>query len=611
MFRILIMYVEQEHMSDQQRVTDILNRIDATPDTAIDERMIKEEVLAALEVKPAVDPIVVAELIAFTLFEGNNPERSGWPTYYGAEYGIVEGVKYAAVELNMITADVVGHWLQRAQACNHPILKARYSGLAWDFKRVVGADVPFAIALLNVRALIDAVNRCLVTQQRYGFIKLTRALTQSLAFKQDDLTQEAVAAIMNYERTLKDEQRGRFGFSYDLLVKNWKGLITDEQRDTIISELEGRLERITAKKEGKSPDPWKAQEAADRLAEYYAKAGRVEDVQRVIRKVGQEYEELIGQAAGIQAYGWLETLYKLYLTYGLKDEAVAALARFQEIGKGIGEEMAMFGGEIEIPKERIDSYVENVLMGTYDEVLTRVAVVFIPTKAKAIEQIAELSKEAPLSFLFSKQIIDEKGRPVVKIKSAEEDESGHIALRIADSMKIHGFFLNIALTEGKKRGLLTPEAVMAFVSQSAVIKQDRMGIIQRAIDAYFSGDYLSCIHLLVPQIEEACRTIIIEGGGNPWGTPNENGGFHNKVLDTILRDEVFSDVFTEDAALYFRVLLTDQRGWNVRNSVCHGLWAPEMFTEQVADRLIHALLCLGLVRQTDGQEDQTEPIAKV
>jgi len=590
-------------VSDLQRVNEILNRIDANPETAIDERAIKDEIRAAMEVVPATDPIVIAELIAFTLFEGNNSKQSEWPTYYSPEYFITtDGTKVRMVELNMITADMVRYWQQRAEACTHSVLKARYSGLAWDFKRVTAVDVPFDIALMNVQSLIAAVNRHLVTRQHYAFVKLTRALTQSLAFKRNDLTLQAITAIMSYERELRDEERGRWGFSYDLLIKDKKGLITDEQRDTIIADLEGRLERITAKKDGKRLDPWRAQEAANRLAEYYAKTGRVEDIKRVIRKLGQEYEELIGEAAGIQAYGWLETLHKLYLTYGLNEEAAAALARFQEIGRDIHNEIKTVSAEVQISKENIDKYVNGILTGNYEDILTRVAVVFIPTKAKAIEQIAELSKEAPLSFIFSKQIIDDNGRPIVKVKSAEEDESGHIVLRIADSMKIQGFFLNIALSEGKQRGLLTTEAIMTFIGQSAVIKQERMEIIRRGIDAYFSDDYLSCVHFLVPQIEEACRNIIIEGGGNPWGAPNENGGFHLKTLDTILRDEAFNDVFTEDATLYFRILLTDQRGWNVRNSVCHGLFDPAMFTTQVADRLVHALLCLGMVRKIDEAE---------
>ena len=47
---------------------------------------------------------------------------------------------------------------------------------------------------------------------------------------------------------------------------------------------------------------------------------------------------------------------------------------------------------------------------------------------------------------------------------------------------------------------------------------------------------------------------------------------------------------------YFRVLLTDKRGWNLRNNVAHGMSVMKDFDKQTADRLLHAFLCLGLVR---------------
>lgn len=590
-------------MSDQQRVTDILNRVEANPDKPIDERTIKEEITAALEVKPAVDPIVVAELIAFTLFEGNNPPQSGWPTYYGPEYFVTtEGKKVMMVELGMITADMVSYWQQRAQACNHPILKARYSGLAWDFKKVVGVAVPFDIARMNVLALIECVNRALVTHQHHGFVKLTRALMQSLAFKQADLTQQAVNAIMSYERTLRDEERGKFGFSYDLLIRDIKAPITDEQRDTIIAELEDRLARITAKKDGKKPDPWRAMEAASRLAEYYGKAGRTDDIHRVIRAVGQEYSELIEQSTGIQAYGWLQTLHRTYQTYGLKEEAAAALAKLREAGRGMAEELPIVSSEYKISKEETDAYVEEMLNGSYEQVLERIAGAFLPSKAEVLEQLAVLSKEAPMSFLFHTELVADDGRPIAKIKPLEDDEGGHVALHIARSMEFRAFFLHMAFSEGKARGILTSDAVTSFIANSAVVKGERLEAIKKGIDAYYSEDYFTSIHLLIPQIEEACRATLVDAGGNPWAPAHENGCFHLKTLDAILRDEAFTRTFTEDATLYFRILLTDQRGWNVRNNVCHGLWEQEMFTAQVADRLIHALLCLGLVRKTAEQE---------
>ena len=75
-----------------------------------------------------------------------------------------------------------------------------------------------------------------------------------------------------------------------------------------------------------------------------------------------------------------------------------------------------------------------------------------------------------------------------------------------------------------------------------------------------------------------------------------SGGFNLKTLDELLRTEQISRVLGEDVSLYFRVLLTDLRGWNIRNDVCHGISPYESFSKMVADRLIHILLVLGQLR---------------
>jgi hypothetical protein len=66
-------------------------------------------------------------------------------------------------------------------------------------------------------------------------------------------------------------------------------------------------------------------------------------------------------------------------------------------------------------------------------------------------------------------------------------------------------------------------------------------------------------------------------------------------------DSLIVKVFDKDAALYFRVLLTDQRGWNIRNNVCHGIIPFSAFNRAMSDRLIHALLCLALVRKGENE----------
>ena len=136
---------------------------------------------------------------------------------------------------------------------------------------------------------------------------------------------------------------------------------------------------------------------------------------------------------------------------------------------------------------------------------------------------------------------------------------------------------------------------MATISQSPVIQKNRLAIFERAVESYFAKDYLVFIHLVIPQIEEAIRNILEFNGGNVL---KFNKGIYNlRLLEDILRDEVINIIFGEDLQTYIRILFTDARGWNVRNEVCHGLRDIELLDKSVADRILHILLIVGMVKR--------------
>ncbi|MBS3788831.1 DUF4209 domain-containing protein [Candidatus Bipolaricaulota bacterium] len=61
----------------------------------------------------------------------------------------------------------------------------------------------------------------------------------------------------------------------------------------------------------------------------------------------------------------------------------------------------------------------------------------------------------------------------------------------------------------------------------------------------------------------------------------------------------------EDMVLYLKMLLTDPRGLNLRNKVCHGLGnTANLCNYQVADRIVHVLLCLSLIRFEEKAESK-------
>ncbi|MBX9449158.1 MAG: DUF4209 domain-containing protein [Taibaiella sp.] len=200
-----------------------------------------------------------------------------------------------------------------------------------------------------------------------------------------------------------------------------------------------------------------------------------------------------------------------------------------------------------------------------------------------------------MTFLFSQQIQDEKGRVVATIGPLETDLEGHIVRKISESLAFSALFLRVVLQEAITNKGLSKTDIIKLLEQTPIIFNERLIIIDRALTAYFENDFFVFIHLVIPQIEESIRNIIELSGGNVLKA-SRNGGFHLKTFDEILRDDLIKNILGEDFSDYFRILFTDQRGWNLRNSVCHGMANVEIFNQQTADRLLHALLCLGLIK---------------
>ncbi|WP_103669289.1 DUF4209 domain-containing protein [Pseudanabaena sp. BC1403] len=140
------------------------------------------------------------------------------------------------------------------------------------------------------------------------------------------------------------------------------------------------------------------------------------------------------------------------------------------------------------------------------------------------------------------------------------------------------------------------EDYLAFFYRSHLFDKSKQSIIEKGILAFFTEDYITAIHLFVPQIEAAIRTLV-ELKGGLLVVENNYDGFKFKTLDALLRDDIVKEYFGEDIAFYLRILLSDQRGWNIRNKVCHGISPIEEFNDSRADRIMHVMLCLAIVKE--------------
>lgn len=139
--------------------------------------------------------------------------------------------------------------------------------------------------------------------------------------------------------------------------------------------------------------------------------------------------------------------------------------------------------------------------------------------------------------------------------------------------------------------------LVAYLLRSRAFDPQRAPILERGIDAYLAGDAIVAVPVLIPQIENALRRIVASTHDPKEAatyalTTNAEGGMMLKTCERLLREAAVVRALTKDTARYFEVLFTDQRGWNLRNNVCHGIVPAEQFGLSMADRVFHALLVL-------------------
>lgn len=140
--------------------------------------------------------------------------------------------------------------------------------------------------------------------------------------------------------------------------------------------------------------------------------------------------------------------------------------------------------------------------------------------------------------------------------------------------------------------------ILAVLYHSPLFLDSRRGILRDGLFAYLSRDHLKSVHVLVPQLEEMLRTLLVLMGIPPQrGVPRYLGITDVKNMNDALSDQRVQEVLTENVWMYLTVLFIDRRGINLRNDLAHGLVPVEGFNQHIADRVFHSLLVLSLMRK--------------
>ncbi len=551
----------------------------------------------------------LAEGMAFSFVETDTNAPSRWGTYYGPRNSMTtkSGETIESPNIERVTPEMLAYWKERVEEATHPRLRVRYADLAYDFgEHVTGEKPDYRLAHI----VIDETLR-IVDQQAYEHVievhcKLKRALDLAIRLNAKPRIEQVCSAVIAFEdQTAEDDALGTWGFAFDLLIEGGRNCtLTSEQETHIIDSLENHLKRAAS---GDPPkfDPFATESAALRLARHYRRKNQVDDARRVLGLYTKAWVRISGEAMPLLGATWLEKVHGVLLDFGFRDDANTLEGRLRDLGSRSHENMASIRHSVQFTKGEINAFLDAMTAGTLGQTLVRIAVQFLPDPEKTKAEVLKVAEQFPLFSVFTKRIIDRNGRVVAEVGAPQDDLEGQIVHHMAEDLGYWMPFLRATIDKACDKFSISTDAVLDFLFQSPAFEEDRRPLIQMGVEACLRGDHAVSAHMLVPQIEAAVRNLVA-GLGGPILERGRHGGMNLRNLDKLLRDERLVAALTERVTLYLRVVLTDQRGWNLRNIVCHGLAPAGAFGPPVADRVLHALLLLGLTREQSPERENAQ-----
>ncbi|NNM85823.1 MAG: DUF4209 domain-containing protein [Phycisphaerales bacterium] len=566
---------------------------------------ISNKIRAALPTNPDsihnYSTAMLAERMAFDFGSDKKDDEGQWGTYFGWSTTLPEGVKtYEWPSLQLVTPDVLDYWQARADEAQHPILRARYADLVWDFSVIIRKkSANIRCAQIAIDSYIELISRKLYRHRWQAKVKAGRALRLAISTKDQDRISRVRNTIIAFDKVESVEGISP-GIAFDLLVDKTSSNLPEDQKERLLSQQEDALDYWVGQIKSATKD-FSGTLALDpvtiRLARYYRKRQVNDKLQSALKRYAEAMMGASKQVTAILGCNWLRKACVILIEYGCRDLADRLAVELQRLDMQSMKQMKEFSVPITISREELEAYTEKMLAGTATDAIKRVTCACIPRRKGTDEQVRKLAELYPVPYqLMGFTLVDEAGRAVANIGTVEEDAEGRVITQTAQNLLVLNPMLHHLFRELSSRHKVGAEAVCGMILQSPAFAEDRHPVIRRGINACFDGDHEIAAHLLIPQIEQALRVIVTTSGGTTYKPSREPGTFQLRTLDDLLRDSSVIKVLTGDVALYFRVVLTDQRGWNLRNNLLHGVISPSQLGHGSTDRILHLILLLGSLR---------------
>ncbi|MDW9906038.1 DUF4209 domain-containing protein [Sinorhizobium meliloti] len=531
-----------------------------------------------------------ADLVPFCLQE-EQEEHPPWSTYFGpmGSGRDANGNTTFFPDVRQLTPEILEHWEGRATTLNHPVLRGRYADAVWDLSRNAANRKPdVRFARIAIDSYLEAVQTSRYPDAHDYAIALNRALQIATSLNDSGKVNEIRALMLDrFDQEVQTD--GWWHPLYTTLTTNRKAGTTVDEKLRLIAGLE-KLFAISISSE--TLDPHQAGRLADLLLPHYSASEDFGGVKRVGMAVSDAFVTIADQGSRMQAMAWLQSAMDYARRAGETERVKALRIAREEAIRGSSAEMKSFTWSQEVKRSDLDELLGHLVpKDDWGQTLFNIAVYFMPSKADlAATTVRELERSPLMATIPMSVVADD--HVAARIGGADEDEEGSL-YRFADfARQTASIFLNKSLDGAVEHHRLAAEEIAAFAFRTGLFSD--FPLVAAGIGAWMNGDYVKCLFVLVPQIEDAFRNLARRLGEAVTKEKRGQRGWEVSVnLGDLLSMEKIKAEIGPDLHFYFRSIYADARGMNLRNLVAHGLATRELATYRNCDLLVHSLLVLG------------------
>ena len=302
---------------------------------------------------------------------------------------------------------------------------------------------------------------------------------------------------------------------------------------------------------------------------------------RVADTFVNEAEDRLGQGPGSYsvAASWIQQaiqcLRRVKGTKGRREQLHRKLVEYQK--KSVEDfEASSFSFDVSEFSQRAIRLVEGKPL---PEALLALAVIDSSPKVDDLRmRVQDFSQKYGLMYLFPMRQLGEDGRVLGRRPSlyGNEEDAGQ-ALRAEmfkeasrDQGLVAHAVIQPALAQIRREHSVRVSDLLTLVQYSPFVPRGREYLFARGLHAGLTGDPVTAVHLLCPQVEHSVRTILERRGAAVSGL-DEQGVQKMHLLDANLNKPKLAEILGEDIVFDLQGLLVKEFGSNLRNRVAHGL----------------------------------------